>query len=72
MQETTLDVDAAMQIYMNSYLERVKFAAIVNSIWGLGIYPEPTLLMKNLSNNYSDDTDSEEGDTTQAQEGTND
>ena len=72
MQETTLDVDAAMQIYMNSYLERIKFAAIVNSIWGLGIYPEPTLLMKNLSNNYSDDTDSEEGDTTQAQEGTND
>lgn len=72
MQETTLDVDAAMQIYMNSYLERVKFAAIVNSIWGLGIYPEPTLLMKNLSNNYSDDTDSEEGDTAQAQEGTND
>lgn len=72
MQETTLDVDAAMQIYMNSYLERIKFAAIVNSIWGLGIYPEPTLLMKNISNNYSDDTDSEEGDTTQAQEGTND
>lgn len=72
MQETTLDVDAAMQIYMNSYLERIKFAAIVNSIWGLGIYPEPTLLMKNLSNNYSDDTDSEEGDTAQAQEGTND
>ena len=74
MQETALDLDGAMQIYINSYLERIKFAAIVNSIWGLGIYPEPTLLMNNLSNSYADDTqnemDKDTGDTTQAQEGT--
>ena len=75
MQETSLDVDGAMQVYMNSFLERVKFAAIVNSIWGLGIYPEPTLLMNNLQADYSQDSQEqkvEEGDNTQAQEGTND
>ena len=75
MQETSLDVDGAMQVYMNSYLERVKFAAIVNSIWGLGIYPEPTLLMNNLQADYSQNSQEqkvEEGDNTQAQEGTND
>lgn len=74
MQETALDLDGAMQIYINSYLERIKFAAIVNSIWGLGIYPEPTLLMNNLSNSYADDTQNEmekdTGDSSQAQEGT--
>lgn len=74
MQETALDLDGAMQIYINSYLERIKFAAIVNSIWGLGIYPEPTLLMNNLSNSYADDTqnemDKDTGDSSQAQEGT--
>lgn len=75
MQETSLDVDGAMQVYMNSYLERVKFAAIVNSIWGLGIYPEPTLLMNNLQADYSQNSQEqkvEESDNTQAQEGTND
>ena len=75
MQETSLDVDGAMQVYMNSYLERVKFAAIVNSIWGLGIYPEPTLLINNLQADYSQNSQEqkvEEGDNTQAQEGTND
>lgn len=75
MQETSLDVDGAMQVYMNSYLERVKFAAIVNSIWGLGIYPEPTLLMNNLQADYSQNSQEqkvEEGDNTQAQEGTDD
>ena len=75
MQETSLDVDGAMQVYMNAYLERVKFAAIVNSIWGLGIYPEPTLLMNNLQADYSQNSQEqkvEEGDNTQAQEGTND
>lgn len=74
MQETALDLDGAMQIYINSYLERIKFAAIVNSIWGLGIYPEPTLLMNNLSNSYADDPqndiDKDTGDSSQAQEGT--
>lgn len=75
MQETSLDVDGAMQVYMNAYLERVKFAAIVNSIWGLGIYPEPTLLMNSLQADYSQDSQEqkvEEGDNSQAQEGTND
>lgn len=73
MQETALDLDGAMQIYLNAYMERVKFSAIVNSIWGLGIYPEPVLLMKNLTADYSEDSDmQEEGESgQQAQEGTN-
>ena len=48
-------------------MERIKFSAIVNSIWGLNIYPEPILLPQAGGNEQP-----QEGqDNTQAQEGTN-
>ena len=61
-----LDINDSLQVYFNSFMERVKFAAIVNSIWGLNIYPEPLLLPK------SGGEGTPEGeDETQANEGTN-
>ena len=56
---------------MNAFMERIKFAAIVNSIWGLAIYPEP-LLLPTMNNNTNEQTNEQEGDNKQAQEGTND
>ena len=44
IQEQSMDINDSLQVYWNSFMERVKFAAIVNSIWGLDIYPEPLLL----------------------------
>ena len=69
IQEQSIDINDAMQVYWNSFMERVKFSAIVNSIWGLDIYPEP-LLMPQQSSGEEAPSD-EEGDNTQAQEGTN-
>lgn len=46
--EQQLDISGPMQVYWNAFMERVKFSAIVNSIWGLAIYPEP-LLMPNAN-----------------------
>ena len=71
IQEQSMDISDSMQVYYNAFLERVKFAAIVNSIWGLDIYPEPLLLMQNQAN-MSDSEDNEEGDKKQAQGGTQD
>ena len=63
-----------MQVYWNAFMERVKFSAIVNSIWGLGIYPEP-LLLPDMQQQQTDSKEPPEGksesDSTQAQEGTN-
>jgi hypothetical protein len=53
-------------------MERVKFSAIVNSIWGLDIYPEPLLLPQmSEGNQEAEQNNEEEGDKSQAQEGTN-
>lgn len=74
IQEQSIDINDAMQVYWNAFMERVKFSAIVNSIWGLGIYPEPLLLpdMQQQGNGEEQPTDGEQkGDNSQAQEGTN-
>lgn len=71
IQEQAIDINDALQVYLNAFMERIKFAAIVNSIWGLEIYPEPLLFPQMQQNNNSQMTD-EEGDNSQAQEGTND
>lgn len=71
IQEQSMDINDSMQVYYNAFLERVKFAAIVNSIWGLDIYPEPLLLTQNQGN-MSDSEGNEEGDNKQAQGGTQD
>ena len=71
IQEQSMDISDSMQVYYNAFLERVKFAAIVNSIWGLDIYPEPLLLTQNQGNT-SDSEGNEEGDKEQAPGGTQD
>lgn len=74
IQEQSIDINDAMQVYWNAFMERVKFSAIVNSIWGLGIYPEPLLLpdMQQQCNGEEQPAEGKsEGDNTQAQEGTN-
>ena len=74
IQEQSIDINDAMQVYWNAFMERVKFSAIVNSIWGLGIYPEPLLLpdMQQQGNGEEQPAEGKtEGDNTQAQEGTN-
>lgn len=74
IQEQSIDINDAMQVYWNAFMERVKFSAIVNSIWGLGIYPEPLLLpdMQQQDNGEEQPTEGEQkGDDSQAQEGTN-
>lgn len=74
IQEQSIDINDAMQVYWNAFMERVKFSAIVNSIWGLGIYPEPLLLpdMQQQGNGEEQPTEGEQkGDDSQAQEGTN-
>ena len=74
IQEQSIDINDAMQVYWNAFMERVKFSAIVNSIWGLGIYPEPLLLpdIQQQGNREEQPTEGEQkGDDSQAQEGTN-
>lgn len=71
IQEQAIDINDALQVYLNAFMERIKFAAIVNSIWGLEIYPEP-LLFPQMQQNDNSQMNDEEGDNTQAQEGTND
>ena len=68
IQEQSLDIDDAMQVYWNCFIERVKFAAIVNSIWGLGIYPEPILMPQQSGEQEPQPDEDNQG---QAQEGTN-
>lgn len=70
IQEQSMDINDALQVYWNSFMERIKFSAIVNSIWGLDIYPEP-LLLPSINQPQEETPDSEEGDKSQAQEGTN-
>ena len=70
IQEQSMDINDALQVYLNRTMERVKFAAIVNSIWGLDIYPEPLLLPQQGEQPASEEADG--GDEKQAQEGTND
>ena len=65
---TSLDMNDSLQVYFNSFLERVKFAAIVNSIWGLDIYPEPLLIPK--GGEQGSQPGEEGGSEDQAQEGT--
>ena len=72
IQEQAMDISDSMQVYWNSFLERIKFAAIVNSIWGLDIYPEPLLI--HIPENTEDPSMADEdvgGDNKQAQGGTN-
>lgn len=71
IQEQSMDISDSMQVYWNSFIERVKFAAIVNSIWGLSIYPEPLLLPQGSENNGKIEED-KQGDNSQAQGGTQD
>ena len=71
IQEQSIDIDDAMQVYWNAFMERVKFSAIVNSIWGLGIYPEP-LLMPQESEQPQEGEEQSQEDNSQAQEGTQD
>lgn len=70
IQEQTMDITDAQQVYWNSFLERVKFSAIVNSIWGLNIYPEPLLIPQGAPADNTEDKSKGE-DNKQAQEGTN-
>ena len=72
IQEQTMDINDSLQVYWNSLMERVKFAAIVNSIWGLDIYPEPLLLpTMGEQPQQGEEEQSEDSDESQAQEGTN-
>lgn len=71
IQEQAIDINDALQVYLNAFMERIKFAAIVNSIWGLEIYPEP-LLFPQMQQNDNSQMNDEEDDNSQAQEGTND
>lgn len=64
-----LDMNDSLQVYFNSFLERVKFSAIVNSIWGLNIYPEPLLLPKG-GEEQGNTQEEDGGNENQAQEGT--
>lgn len=70
IQEQSVDINDSLQVYWNSFMERIKFSAIVNSIWGLNIYPEPLLLPQE---GQAEDKGNEaiDEDQTQAQEGTN-
>lgn len=73
IQEQSIDINDSMQVYWNSFMERIKFSAIVNSIWGLDIYPEPLLLpgMSQQEDKGEETIDNPAGgDNTQAQEGT--
>ena len=72
IQEQSIDIDDALQVYWNAFMERVKFSAIVNSIWGLGIYPEPLLLPQQSEGQPQEEGQSEGEDNKQAQEGTQD
>lgn len=65
-----LDINDSLQVYFNAFMERVKFSAIVNSIWGLNIYPEPLLLPK--GGETQEPSEQEEGEESQAQGGTQD
>jgi hypothetical protein len=71
IQEQSMDINDSLQVYWNSFMERIKFSAIVNSIWGLDIYPEP-LLLPTMGQEQGQEETPEEGDKSQAQEGTQD
>ena len=72
IQEQSIDISDAMQVYINAFMERVKFSAIVNSIWGLNIYPEPILMPQMTESGEVNAEEEEKGeDNKQAQEGTN-
>ena len=73
IQEQSMDINDSLQVYWNSFMERIKFSAIVNSIWGLDIYPEPLLLPQmGAEDQEASDQEQEGGDNKQAQEGTQD
>lgn len=71
IQEQTMDINDSLQVYWNAFMERIKFSAIVNSIWGLDIYPEPLLLPSMEGGEQPQENKEQEGDNSQAQEGTN-
>lgn len=67
-----MDFNSSNQIYIDSYMERVKFCAICNAIWGLDMYVEPLLLNLNDPEANKGDVVEEEGEGhEQAQGGTN-
>lgn len=71
IQEQSVDINDCLQVYWNSFMERVKFSAILNSIWDLDIYPEP-LLLPTMGEEQPSDSVQEGNDKSQAQGGTND
>ncbi|MEG2914912.1 MAG: hypothetical protein RR839_00535 [Oscillospiraceae bacterium] len=71
IQEQELDMSDSLQVYWNALIERIKFSAIVNSIWGLAIYPEPLLLPQMYNSTDEAGNDIEGGSDEQAQKGTN-
>ena len=71
IQEQSIDINDSLQVYWNSFMERIKFSAIVNSIWGLEIYPEPLLLPQQGQPQGEGQEAIDDGDKSQAQEGTN-
>ena len=71
IQEQSVDINDSLQVYWNSFMEGIKFSAIVNSIWGLEIYPEPLLLPQQGQPQGEGQEAIDEGDQSQAQEGTN-
>ena len=71
IQEQSVDINDSLQVYWNSFMERIKFSAIVNSIWGLEIYPEPLLLPQQGQPQGEGQEAIDDGDQSQAQEGTN-
>lgn len=71
IQSQQMDISDALQIYLNCFMERIKFSAIVNSIWGLDIYPEPILLPNIIGEESNQEEAQQEGnDNKQAQGGT--
>ena len=71
IQEQSVDINDSLQVYWNAFMERIKFSAIVNSIWGLEIYPEPLLLPQQGQPQGEGQEAIDDGDKSQAQEGTN-
>lgn len=69
IQEQSMDINDSMQVYLNEFMERIKWASICNSIWGLQMYPEP-ILLPTMNNQQNSEQASGEDDS-QAQGGTN-
>lgn len=45
------DIMTDQLMYLNAFRERIRFSVIVNSIWGLQVYPEPILMIQEGARN---------------------